>query len=63
MGALRIARDRHTMRALEEAQLKMNTLLVSTADNTSPALSELVRGFFTRVVLIAYAAYQASFFE
>ena len=48
-GALRIARDGYTMRPLEETELMMNTLLVSRADNTSPALSELVRGFMRRM--------------
>lgn len=48
-GALRIARDGYTMRPLEEAELKTNTLFVSRADNTSPALSELVRGFMRRM--------------
>ena len=48
-GALRIARDGYTMRPLEEAELMMNTLLVSRADNTSPALSEFVRGFMRRM--------------
>lgn len=48
-GALRIARDGYTIRPLEEAELMMNTLLVSRADNKSPALSELVRGFMRRM--------------
>lgn len=48
-GALRIARDGYTMRPLEEADLMMNTLLVSRVDNTSPALSELVRGFMRKM--------------
>ena len=48
-GALRIARDGYTMRPLEEADLIMNTLLVSRADNMSPALSELVRGFMRKM--------------
>lgn len=47
-GALRIARDGFTMRPLEEPELLMKTLLVSRADNKSPALSELVRGFMRR---------------
>ena len=48
-GALRIARDGYTMRPLEEADLMMNTLFISRADNRSPALSELVRGFMRRM--------------
>jgi DNA-binding transcriptional LysR family regulator len=48
-GALRIARDGYTMRPIEETDLMMKTLLVSRADNTSPALSELVRGFMRRM--------------
>jgi len=48
-GALRIARNGFTMRPLEEPELMMKTLLVSRADNKSPALSELVRGFMRRL--------------
>lgn len=48
-GALRIARDGYTMRPFEEADLMMKTLLISRSDNTSPALSELVRGFMRKM--------------
>lgn len=48
-GALRIAREGFTMRPLDEPELRMNTLFVSRADNRSPALSELVRGFMRRM--------------
>ena len=48
-GALRIARDNFTMRPLDEAALMMATLLVSRADNASPVLSELVRGFVRKM--------------
>ena len=48
-GALRIARDGYTMRPLEEEKLMMKTRLISRSDNTSPALSELVRGFMRRM--------------
>jgi hypothetical protein len=33
----------------KKRNLMMNTLLISRADNTSPALSELVRGFIRRM--------------
>lgn len=48
-GALRIARDGYTMRPLEEPELMTRTLLISRADNASPALSELFRGFMRRM--------------
>lgn len=48
-GALRIARDGYTMRPLEEVDLIVNTLLISKSDNTSPALSEFVRGFMRKM--------------
>jgi DNA-binding transcriptional LysR family regulator len=48
-GALRIAREGYTMRPLDEVELIMKTLLVSRADNTSPAISELFRGFMRRM--------------
>lgn len=48
-GALRIARDGYTIRPLEDASLMMKTLLISRSDNTSPALSELVRGFMRKM--------------
>jgi hypothetical protein len=48
-GALRIARDGYTMRPLEETDLMMHTLFVCRADNTSPALRELVSGFMRRM--------------
>jgi DNA-binding transcriptional LysR family regulator len=48
-GALRIARDGHTMRPIEEERLMTSTLLISRSDNASPALSELVRGFMRRM--------------
>jgi hypothetical protein len=48
-GALRIARDGYTMRPLEEADLMMNTMLISRSNNTSAALSEFVRGFMRKM--------------
>jgi DNA-binding transcriptional LysR family regulator len=48
-GALRIAREGYTMRPIEEERLIMRTLLISRADNASPALSELFRGFMRRM--------------
>ncbi len=48
-AALRIARDDLTMRPLDETRLKMNTLLISRADNRSRVVSELVRNFMRRM--------------
>ncbi len=48
-GALRIARDGLTMRPLDDDKLMMTTLLISRADNASPALSELFRSFMRRM--------------
>jgi DNA-binding transcriptional LysR family regulator len=48
-GALRIAREGYTMRPLDEVELITRTLLVSRADNASPAISELFRGFMRRM--------------
>jgi hypothetical protein len=48
-GALRIARDAFTMRPLIEPRLNMKTLLISRADNSSPALSDLERSFMRKI--------------
>lgn len=48
-GALRIARDPFTLRPLANPNLMMKTLLISKADNLSPALSDLVRGFMRKM--------------
>ena len=48
-GALRIAREGLTMRPLADARLRMKTQLISRADNSSPAISELFRTFMRRL--------------
>lgn len=48
-GALRIARDGLTMRPVNDDRLRMKTRLISRADNSSPAISELFRTFMLRL--------------
>jgi DNA-binding transcriptional LysR family regulator len=47
-GALRIARNGVTVRPLAEPELRMNTYLVSRADDDSKVASELVRAFMRK---------------
>jgi DNA-binding transcriptional LysR family regulator len=51
-GALRIARDGVTLRPLIEEQLTLKTYLASRGDNTSKAVSEMVRAFGRKIKLM-----------
>jgi DNA-binding transcriptional LysR family regulator len=52
-GAIRMARNGVTVRPLEEDALRVNTYLISLADNKSKVTSELVRAFGKRLDKIA----------
>jgi DNA-binding transcriptional LysR family regulator len=52
-GAVRVARNGVTVRPLTEEALRVNTYLISLADNKSKVTSELVRAFGKRLDTIA----------
>lgn len=59
-GALRIARNRVTVRPLIEKSLSLKTYLASRADNRSKVVSELVRAFMRKISALSKEASPSS---